>query len=317
MNQRPTALSKPVAKAIACVHVRCFVAPVAALAFALTCESPPNKAAEQQQQAAVTDKPASSEAASKPACQAELLRAELDSFCNLDIGVPPIELPKVGWTAAPYHPLATRVITLDRGGVTDPEQAGTVSIAQWLADPPRRIPEPGELVFAIAAEVPATMVAELQAGLAAAGRKRVRYLVHIADARPIPQPRDGEMLTQMREALPANVGDRMVFVASAVQGYGETCPPVAGVFPKLVQVGSGDRCSKLAELASQAIVECGCAELDRIMTLLYALTVGFEVPLGRAAAVEVSLDPATPLDTPAEATWGQLAPTLFASAPKG
>jgi hypothetical protein len=281
------------------------------LLLTLACQSPPPRVVEEQQTQAAQTKPAQNSSPSKspvnPSCQAELLQTELASFCELDLGVPPIELPKVTWTAEPYHPLATRVITLDTRGLTDPEGTGTVSIAQWLADPPRRIPEPGEMVFAIAADVPATTVAELQRGLAAAGRKEVRYLVHIGDPRPIPRPRDAKMLTSMRDALPSNSNERVVFVAKAVQGYGETCPPVAGVFPKLVQVGPGDRCAKLAELASKAIGECGCAKLDEIMTLLYALTIGFDVPPGRATAVPVAIDPEAPPIAAADTTWGQLA----------
>lgn len=279
------------------------------LTLALACSPPPQRAAEaDEQQVAPTPKPAKPAAA--PTCVAEPLHAELASFCEFDIGIPPIELAKVTWTAEPYHPLATRVITIDSRGLTDPEGVGTVSIAAWLADPPRRIPEPGELVFAIAAEVPATTVAELQRGLAAAGRKQVRYLVHTADPRPIPQPRDAKLLADMREALPSNSNERVVFVAKAVQGYAERCPPVAGVFPKLTRVGPGDRCAKLAELASQAIVECGCTKLDEIMTMLYALTIGFDAPLGRAAAVEVSLDSELPVPA-ADTTWPELAASVL------
>jgi hypothetical protein len=242
---------------------------------------------------------------------AEPLTRELVGYCEFDLGVPAFDLAKVAWTAEPYHPLATRVITLTRAGLTDPEGVGTVSIQAWLADPPRRIPEPGEMVLAIAADVPATTVAELQRGLSAQGRKEVRYLVHVDDERPLPQPRDPGMLKSMREALPANSNERVMFVAKAVQGYGETCPPVAGVFPKLAQVSPGDRCTKLGELAAQAIVECGCADLEKIMTLLYALTIGFDPPLGRAAIVPVFIDPAQKM-TPAEgATWADVVTAEF------
>ena len=295
--------------------VRASLLSVSCLLLALACESPPQRAAEQQQQQQVAaPKPPSTKPAVDPICQAEPLQSELASFCEFDLGVPPIDLPKVAWTAEPYHPLATRVILLDNRGLTDPERAGTVSIASWLADPPRRIPEPGEMVFAIAADVPAATVAELLTGLAAAGRKQIRMLVHVGDARPIPQPRDGKRLADMREALPDVANERVVFAAQAVQSYAETCPPVAGVFPQLVQVSPGDRCAKLAELGSKAIVACGCTKLDEIMTLLYALTVGFDVPRGRAAAVLVEIDPAATITANADASWGELAAASFESA---
>lgn len=283
---------------------------IAFVALALACQGPPQRADEVADQGT---RP-SATVQQQPACEPEPLQVELASFCEFDLGVPPIELPKVSWTAATYHPLATRVITVDGRGVTDPEGSGTVSIEDWLEQPPRRIPEPGELVFAIAADLPATTVAELQRGLAAAGRKQVRYLVHVADPRPIPQPRDPTMLADMRSALPSDANERVVFVAKAVQRQAESCPPLAGVFPQLTQVGPGDRCAKLGELAGKAIAECGCRDLEPIMTLLYTLTIGFDVPPGRAAAVPVELDPGSPVTPAAGATWGELAATSLSSA---
>lgn len=275
----------------------------------LACQSPPPKAGD----AGAGPSADASASAATSTCAAEPLAAELRGYCEFDIGVPPIELAKVPWTAPLYHPLATTVITLDKQGLSDPEGKGTVSIQDWLADPPRRLREPGEMVLAIAADVPVTTVAELQRGLAAAGRKEVRYLVHVADERPIPQPEQPELLAGMREALPPNPNERVMFVARAVQGYAETCPPVAGVFPQLSQVAPGDRCTALGELMAPAIVECGCAQRSEIMTLLYALTVGFEVPRGRAVAVPVFLDPQYKVTPAAGATWGEFAGPQFAN----
>jgi hypothetical protein len=279
--------------------------PISFATLLLACQRSPPTTGEDTPTAASAVTPAQP---AKPTCEAAPLQAELQTYCEFELGVPPLVLPKVGFTAETYHPLATRVITLTREGLTDPEgAAGTVSIQAWLADPPRRLPEPGELVLAIAADVPATTVAELQRGLAAAGREQVRYLVHVDDERPIPQPRDAKLLARMREALPIDPNERVLFVAQAVQGYAETCPPVAGVFPQLAQTSPGDRCAKLGELASKAIVECGCVELPEIMTLLYALTMGFDPPPGRAAAVPVILDPQAELVPAAGATWGDVA----------
>jgi hypothetical protein len=282
--------------------VRSLLLPLLA-GLALACQGPPAKT-DDDPRVAVTPKLAPP--AADPTCVAELLHAKLASFCEFDLGVPPIELPRVAWTAEPYHPLATTVITLDRNGLTDPEGGGTVTIQAWLADPPRRIPEPGSMVFAIAADVPATTVAELFGGLAAAGRQQIRVLVHIADDRPIPQPTNPTMLASMREALPANANERVIFVAKAVQGYAEVCPPVAGVFPQLAALAPGERCPKLAELAATAIVECGCANLDEIMTLLYALTIGLETPSGRSSSVTIALDPEHAVVASEGATWGEL-----------
>lgn len=277
------------------------------LTLAFACQSPPS-----QSDPATTDaKPGAvgSDSASQAAdqsCAAAPLQAELKSYCEFDLGVPPIALAQVTWKADSYHPLATRVITLDQSGLTDPEGQGTVSIQAWLADPPRRIPEPGELSLAIASDVPATTVAELWRGLSAAGRTEIRVLVHIADDRPIPQPRNPKMLADMLAELPPDANDRVVFVAQGVRGYANSCPPLASVFGQLASVGPGDRCAKLAELASAAVVECGCLKLPEIMTLLYALTIGFVPPTGRAAAVPIRLDPGRKITPPSTATWADV-----------
>ncbi|KIG12190.1 hypothetical protein DB30_01826 [Enhygromyxa salina] len=276
-------------------------------AFAFACQSPPSKS----DPAATAAEPGpggsgSASPAADPVCAAEPLQAELGSYCEFDLGVPAIELPKVTWTADSYHPLATRVITLDENGLTDPEGQGTVSIQAWLADPPRRIPEPGEMTLAIAADLPASTVAELWRGLAAVGRTEVRVLVHVADDRPIPQPRNPDMLADMRAELPPDPNDRVVFVAKGVRGYANNCPPLASIFGELGNVAPGDRCTKLAELASAAVVECGCVKLPDIMTLLYALTIGFTPPTGRAAAVPIRLDPGSKVAPPLTTTWAEV-----------
>jgi hypothetical protein len=275
-------------------------------ASVLACQSPPPRA---DAGAAPRDGAESSATqAASNTCEAAPLTQELQGLCAYDLGVPPIALPRVEWSAETYHPLATRVISLDTDGLRDPEGGReALTIQAWLADPPRRLPEPGEMVFAIAAEVPATTVAELQRGLSAAGRREIRVLVHAGGDEPIPQPRDPKMLERMGDELPADPNERVVFVAQAVQGYAERCPPIAGVFKQLAQVSPGDRCLKFAELAAAAIVECGCAEMPTIMTLLYALTMGFEPPSGRAIAVPVHLDPQAKQKPAEGATWGEVA----------
>jgi hypothetical protein len=300
--------------------VRRLALPFAAV-FALACQPPPSRATEASSETSKrapattptgdSDSDANAEspapAPGDQACAVAPLRAELASYCEFDLGVPPIELPQVSWTAESYHPLATRVITLDRGGLTDPEGEGTVAIQAWLADPPRRLPEPGAMVLAIAEDVPATSVAELVHGLAAAGRQEIRVLVHVSDPRPLPQPRNPEMLADMAKALPASKNDRVMFVAGGIRGYAQHCPALAGVFGELAKVGPGERCPLLAERASAALVECGCPQLPDIMTLLYALTMGFVPPSGRAAAVPIRLDPEHAIRPAPGSTWGDVA----------
>lgn len=281
----------------------------------LACQPPPARSESER------DEPPESEPASVPApsapttaCTLEPIHTELRRYCEFDLGVPPIELPKVAWTAASYHPLATRVITLDQRGVTDPEGVGTVALADWLASPPRRIPEPGELVFAIAAELPAATVAELWRGLAAAGREQIQVLVHVADPNPVPIPRNPEMLANLRASLPENHQERVMFVAQGVRGYANTCPSLGAVFGQLANVATDQRCFRLAELASAALLECGCPKLPEAMTLLYALTVGFEPPPGRAAAVAIRLDPTQVVLAKPGVTWGQVAVAVLGDA---
>lgn len=279
------------------------------LALGLACQPPPerSKGEPENQPPSEVAPPAIEATKADAACEREPIHAELRHYCEFDLGVPPIELPKVAWTAPSYHPLSTRVITLHASGLTDPEGGGTVTIASWLANPPRRIPEPGELVFAMAADLPAASVAELLRGLSAQGRQKIQVLVHVAEPNPIPTPHNAPMLADMRAALPDAHEERVMFVAQGVRGYAATCPALMGVFGQLAGVRMEDRCTRMAELAAEALVECGCPKLPDIMTLLYALTIGFEPPRGRAAAVEVRLDATQALRAAPGATWGQLA----------
>jgi hypothetical protein len=286
-----------------------------ALVGLLACQPPPAKS-EPQTEA----KPAPTNTSSpttNPDCDATELEAELRSYCDYDLGVPPLALPRVTWTAETYHPLATRVISLDAAGLTDPEGHGTTSVAAWLQTPPRRLPEPGEMVFAIAADVPGSQVAELFAGLAQAGRQRVRVLVHVGETRAVPQPRDPELLASLRASLPAEANQRVVFVAERMTALAQVCPGIGGVFPNLVQVPPGDRCGRLAQLASAALVGCVCVQLPELMTMLYAMTMGFTPPPGRAAAVELRLDPTQAVALEPGETWEQVvARTLTGPQPR-
>jgi hypothetical protein len=295
---------------------------VLAATLTLACQPPPTRS-ESGRDDAPERPPASDPASTTPPptvsdCEREPIHAELRRYCEFDLGVPPIALANVTWTADSYHPLATRVITLDQSGVTDPEGTGTVSIAEWLATPPRRIPEPGELVFAIAADLPAASVAELWRGLAAAGRETIQVLVHVADKTPIPTPRNPSMLADLRAALPESHNERVMFVAQGVRGYATTCPSIGMVFGQLANVPMDQRCTRLAELAAAALVECGCPKLPDAMTLLYALTIGFQPPRGRAAAVEIRLDPTRAVQSNPGATWAEVArAALLDAEPRG
>jgi hypothetical protein len=290
----------------------------------LACQPPPTRSESEREREPASPREGASEptpAVSPPTvgdCEREPIHTELRRYCEFDLGVPPIELAKVTWTAESYHPLATRVITLDANGINDPEGSGTVALADWLAAPPRRIPEPGELVFAIAAELPAATVAELWRGLAAAGRAKIQVLVHVADDTPIPTPRNPAMLADLRAALPDAHQDRVLFVAQGVRGYAVTCPSLGMVFGQLADVPMDQRCTHLAELAAAALVECGCPKLPDAMTLLYALTIGFDPPRGRTAAVEIRLDPTQAVQANAGATWAQIVgATLRDAEPRG
>jgi hypothetical protein len=279
----------------------------------LACQPPPTRSDSERDEPQEIE-PANAPTPSVDACTISPIHTELLRFCEFDLGVPPIELPRVSWTADSYHPLTTRVITLDAGGLTDPQGTGTVALADWLASPPRRIPEPDELVFAIAAELRAATVAELWRGLAAAGRKQIQVLVHVSDPTPIPTPRNPEMLADMRAALPEQHQERIMFVAQGVRGYAATCPSLGLVFAQLANIPMQDRCTGLAELAAAALVECGCPKLPDAMTLLYALTIGFEPPRGRTAAVAIRLDPTQIVQADPSATWGQIAGAALSDA---
>jgi len=251
------------------------------------------------------------ERASEGSCSAEVLELEYGALCGYDIGIPPIDLPAVDWDAPSYHPTDTRVITLTKSGLTDPEGGGTVAIQAWLADPPRQIPEPGQMVLAVAADVPVTTVAELQRGLASQGRREVRFLVRVADPEPVPQPRRPDLIDELKAKAPDDPGERVMFVAMGVRAYAEACPAFGSAFTEVSAVAPDQRCAKLAEVAARGIAECGCEKVDEISTLLYAVTVGFDVPKGRAAAVPVMLDPNRKFVPEPGMTWGELAAETF------
>ncbi|NVB42612.1 hypothetical protein G6O69_32615 [Pseudenhygromyxa sp. WMMC2535] len=299
------------------------------LSFALlplsACKAPPKESADTDQAQAEQGGPAAAEAgdpgvpgepgtpgeATPAACSTAALQPELERMCDYDLGIPPIALPVVEWTAPSYHPTQTSVITLTTAGMHDPQSGAAISIQDWLANPPRRIPEPGVMAIAIANDVPVTAVAELWRGLSAAGRMEIRALVQVTDPEPPPAPRKPEMLSTMKAKLPTDANERAVFVAQGVRGYANACPALAEAFSQLSTVAPEQRCTALAERAAAAVVSCGCEKGDEIMTLLYGLTVGFEPPKGRVAAVPVALDPNRGYTPPEGQTWGELARETF------
>lgn len=287
------------------------------LCAGFACKAPPERNADDAGSAkdakADSSAPAEPVTPPAPACSAEALEPEIAGFCDFDLGVPPVALPSVDWTAEPYHPEATRVITLTGEGLLDPEGGSeAVTIDAWINDPPRRLPEPGVMIFAVAADVPVSTVAELQAKLAAAGRKEVRYLVYLGGDEPIPQPRKPKMLADMAAKLPSDPNEKIMFVAQGVRGYAQTCPAFAAAFKQLSTTSAEERCPALAKHAAAAIASCECEKVDEIMTLLYALTMGFDPPKGRAAAVPVMLDPTAEPHVAGEGeTWGELAAKTF------
>lgn len=250
-------------------------------------------------------------AAPADTCSAEAMKAEFEDYCAYDIGVPPIELPKVAWTGPSYHPLTTRVISLTTNGLTDPEGEGTVPVEAWLADPPRSIADSGQMVFAVAADVPAKVVAELQREIAAKGRQEVRYLVHVASEEPVPQPRRADLLEKMKAKTHNDPNAQLALVAEGVRRYAEDCPAFGEGFGALANEAPEARCGTLASFASESIVACGCREQDEIATMIYALTVGFDLPKGRAAAVPVNLDPTREYAIAEGQTWGEVASEAF------
>jgi hypothetical protein len=148
--------------------------------------------------------------------------------------------------------------------------------------------------------------------------RQIHVLVHVDDAQGVPAPRNPAMLADMRASLPETNQERVKFVAQGVRGYAATCPSFAAVFGQLGSLPMEARCHRLAELAAAAIVECGCAQLPEILTLLYALTIGFEPPRGRAASVGIRLDPTQVVRASPSMTWGQVAGAALRDAsPRG
>lgn len=292
------------------------LAPALTVVALLGCEPPPDTSgkAEGDAKTAEGSKTAADEgaAADPNVCERGPIEAELKRFCDYDIGIPPVDIPKVPWAGPSYHPTTSTIMTLTKRGLLDPQGAKKfISIQDWLADPPRRVPEPGELAIAVAADVPVSAVAELQRGLSAKGRKEVRFLVQVTEDTPVPQPRLPELLETLTAQTPGDPSKRLMLTGQLIKQHGAECEELGGAFQTLAMVGQDERCAHLAKASAAALEHCNCTKRDEIMTLLYAMTMGFEPPKGRTAAVPVALDPQAKYRPKEGMTFGELAVEQF------
>lgn len=223
-------------------------------------------------------------------------------------------VPRSAWASEPnIVPAATR-IRLDAKGWTFGGHpiASAAEIGPYLereADMSRRLnrsPPPWSLE--IAADVPRAEVAKVLAALVDAG-KRSGNLVLSVEAKEMPQPRDAAALAKLDAKVIAEGGaeDMSARASTLAQTITESLPPCEGLgktFRAVATVPADKRCPLLARGIAEGMVQCNCPEEDAVLTLIYSVAVGTEVPTELASLAPVTLKPDVP-PTPG-ATWGEI-----------
>lgn len=299
------------------MHARSLVSVLVLAALAFGCGSPPRETAPRERSA---DEPAqaasanagttSSGAAERPrgdaACSAATIEPALAGYCDFEAQVPATLLAGVAWTGPAFHLLDQRLIVIDeQARVRVVGEAGEHALADWLALP-GVLADARPLVLALAAALPRERVAELFAALHAASRTDVAVLVRSdAPGQTLPSPPNPSLLAAIGEQLSSDLGQRAVQLATQMREHADACPALATALASLAAFSPADRCTGMASLVATAIVECECRDADAIMTLLYAISVGTEVPRGRVSAVTLMLDPAA-MTSPSATRWSEL-----------
>lgn len=280
----------------------------------LGCGSPPAETAAREQPGSATTSAATPPSTSGPAaspdaseaCSAATLETTLASYCDFEAQVPTALLAGVTWTGPAFHLLDQRLVSIDeQARVRVVGEAGDLALTDWLAQP-GTLSDERALVVAIAASLPIARVAELFGALHAASRREVTVLVRSdAPEQALPSPPSPSLLAAIREQLSKDLGQRAQTLAMQMREHAKACPALATALASLAAFSPADRCTGMASLVAGALVECECRDADAIMTLLYAITVGTELPRGRVSAVTLTLDPAAPTSTSATA-WSEL-----------
>lgn len=239
-------------------------------------------------------------------CSAATLEASLAGYCDFEAQVPATLLAGVTWTGPAFHLLDQRMIVIDeQARVRVVGEAGEHALTDWLVQP-GVLADTRPLVLALAAALPRDRVAELFAALHAASRTEVAVLVRSdAPGQTLPSPPSPSLLAAIGEQLSSDLGQRAVQLATQMREHADACPALATALASLAAFSPADRCTGMASLVATAIVECECRDADAIMTLLYAISVGTEVPRGRVSAVTLTLDPAAP-PSPSPTRWSEL-----------
>jgi hypothetical protein len=277
------------------VHASPFVSTLLGSLLLLGCGAPPTDAAPRERTDASEPAPASvpTEPERGEACSAATLEPAIAAYCDFEAQVPGALLAGVAWTGPAFHLLDQRLLVIDeQARVRVVGEAGEHALADWLALP-GVLADTRPLVLAVAATLPRSRVAELFAALHAASRQEVAVLVRSdAAGQTLPSPPSPSLLASIGEQLSSDLGQRAAQLATQMREHTQTCPALATAFASLAAFSPADRCTGMASLVAAALVECDCRDADAIMTLLYAISVGTEIPRGRVSAVTLTLDPA-------------------------
>ncbi|MCX4247737.1 hypothetical protein [Paraliomyxa miuraensis] len=108
----------------------------------------------------------------------------------------------------------------------------------------------------------------------------------------VPKPRDPKLLAELTARVEAkDPSERAAALADEISRAMPPCPGAAKAFEAVAVAAPEQRCELLARGMAAGLVGCGCPKVDTMATLLYALSVGAEVPTRLGVAVPVTVDP--------------------------
>lgn len=236
---------------------------------------------------------------------------EMLAWCELSEKVADDEIPLAPWKPAPTDKPANGRIEVRPGGVSVGWGRDTS-----LADLPGMLEEErgmakmrGETVtgwsLTIGGDTPRAEVAAVLKTLADAGQPKGTVVLTVEPPGEVPQPRDPKRLEGINEKVgTADPSQRAVLLAKEIQTAMPPCPGMTKAFSAVATAAPDQRCPLLARGLSEGLVSCGCPKEDEILTLVYAISMGFTPPKRLSTVVPVTIEPTA--EPRAGATWAEI-----------
>jgi hypothetical protein len=257
------------------------------------------------------------------AAHGKALEAELLAQCAVMPNVLEMDVPAAPWKAmsspAPEHALQIDVSPkgVVLGGYGEPIAIEALS-PDHLAEERDRIvemaatygrPRPEGWVLAIDRKTARLGVAKVLRALDGAGMRQGQLRLGTDSPGPLPVPRDPKLLAEIAARITeGDPSQKAILLAQELEKVVSACPPAMEAFSVAAAHSPDERCTLMARDLSQALVRCSCAKEAEILTLMHAVSVGFEPTVRLGISVPVTLDPtAAPL--PGE-TWSEVVANL-------